>query len=246
MARRLDDYTKNDWLDANLHGPITQGTMIHRVFRADYLLKDLQEGTNTLVHPCFETQEDDLENPLKGALFTVDGASHDIFASLMSEYYAQSWSLARPRWGKFGQGEDTLCVTSTVGNIFGRLMDEGDRFYSLNYHAGLIDYHDAEAIRNGLDGGNYENFLDSRGYALLKTVLKIRSDHRKEREVRFIYIRSPRPNNDYPRSNTVFGPQSEFCAHTFDWRDAINGFEFCPSNKSIHPLLRAELERVVS
>lgn len=245
MAIRLDEYTKNEWLDANLHGSVTQDTVIHRVFRADYLLKDLKEGTNTLVHPCFETQEDDLENPLKGALFTVDGHKHQLFSSLMAEYYAQSWSLTKPTWGVFGQGEDTVRVTSTVGNIFRRLMDDNDRFYSLHYHAGLIDYHDAEVIKNGLESKNYEDFLDSRGYALLKTVLKIRSDYQKESEVRFIYIRSPRAGNEYPLRQQVFGPQSQFCAHIFDWHNAISDFEFHPRNRADQLHLREELERLI-
>ncbi|MFV1847588.1 hypothetical protein ACNJRW_15485 [Stenotrophomonas maltophilia] len=244
MAKRLDDYTKDDWLDANLHGPIARDTVIHRVFRADYLLKDLEEGTNTLVHPCFETQGDDLENPLKNASFSVDGHKHQLFSSLMAEYYAQSWSLSKPAWGKFGQGKDTVRVTSTVGDIFSRLMDNGDQFYSLYYHAGLIDYSDAGSIRAGLSRGNFEDFLDSRGYALLKTVLKIRFDFQKEEEVRFVYIRSPRHGYDYPLRQQVSGQQSELCAHTFDWHNSIEGFEFCPNNRASHPGLHEKLEQV--
>ena len=244
MSKLLDDYTKDDWLLVNTHGPICQNTVIHRVFRSDYLLGDLKGGTNTLVHPCFETQGDDLENPLKDAVFTFDGLQHQLFLSLMAEYYTQSWSLAKPSWGMFGEGEDTVRVTSTVGSIFSRLMDEGDRFFSLYYHAGLIEYQDADAIRHSLVDRNFEEFLDSQGYGLLKTVLKIRADYRRESEVRFVYIRSPRGGHEYPLRQQVSGPQSQFCAHAFDWEGAIEDFEFCPGNRADQSILRAELERI--
>ena len=244
MPKLVDDYTKDDWLVANTHGAITQNTVIHRVFRTDHLLGDLKSGINTLVHPCFETQKDDLENPLKDTLFTVDGLQHQLFSSLMAEYYAQSWSLTKPAWGIFGEGEDAVRVTSTVGSIFRRLMDEGDRFYSLYYHAGLVEYHDANAIRQSLVNRNFEDFLDSQSYTLLKTVLKIRADFDRESEVRFVYIRSPRGGNEYPLRHRVFGSQSQFCAHAFNWRGVIQEFEFSPDNTADHPDLHAELERI--
>ena len=245
MPKLVDDYTKDDWLVVNTHGAITQDTVIHRVFRGDHLLGDLKNDTNTLVHPCFATQNDRLENPLKGTSFTVDGLQHQLFSSLMAEYYAQSWSLTKPAWDIFGEGEDTVRVTSTVGSIFRRLMDEGDRFYSLYYHVGLIEYHDADAIRHSFVDRHFEDFLDSQGYALLKTVLKIRADFDQESEVRFVYIRSPRGGNEYPLRHRVFGSQSQFCAHAFNWQGVIQDFEFSPGNTADHPDLRAGLERIM-
>lgn len=243
MPKSLDDYTKQDWLLANTHGAISPCTVIYRVFRTDHLLSDLTQNVNTLVHPCYETQEDDLENPLKLAEFTVDGAKRQLFSSLMAEYYAQSWSVTKPDWETFGEGEDTVRVASTVGNIFSRLMDERDRFYSLYYHAGLVEYDDSDAIKQEMLRSRYENFLDSQGYGLLKTVLKIRADFRREREVRFVYIRSPRHDHDYPLRNHVFGDQSQFCAHAFEWHGAIDSFAFSPINHSEHPDVRGQLER---
>lgn len=234
MRKSYDDYTKEDWLVARTYGSIKADTVIHRVFRVDYLLSDLMRGVNTLVHPCYQTQHDDLENPLKGAEFEFDGARHQIFLSIMAEYYAQSWSLTKQAWGTFGEGKDTVRITSTVGKIFRRLMDENDPFYSLHYHAGLIEYEDAPAIRSRIAGSGFEDFLDSQGYGLLKTVLKIRADFRQEREVRFVYIRSPREGYSHPLRNPVLGSQLQFCAHPFDWQGAIDDFEFAPTNKSLH------------
>lgn len=242
MRKSYDDYTKEDWLVARTHGSIKADTVIHRVFRVDYLLSDLRRGVNTLVHPCYQTQHDDLENPLKGAEFEFEGARHQIFLSIMAEYYAQSWSLIKQPWGKFGEGEDTVRVTSTVGKIFSRLMDENDPFYSLHYHVGLIEYEGDHDIKSRIASSGFEEFLDSQGYGLLKTVLRIRADFRQEREVRFVYIRSPREGHAYPLRNQVFGDQLQFCAHSFDWQGAIDDFEFAPTNNSQHKDLCIRLQ----
>jgi len=148
MSKSLDNYTKADWLAANTHGGLDQDTPIYRIFRVDYLLEDIRGNKNTLVNPCYETQGDDLENPLKNAKFQIDGNKHRLFQALMAEYYSQSWSLEKVDWGTFGQGHDVIRVRTQAGKFFDRLMDEGDRFYSLFYHMGLISYHDAQEIRD--------------------------------------------------------------------------------------------------
>jgi len=60
--------------------------------------------------------------------------------------------------------------------------------------------------------------------------MKIRSDFKKEQEVRCVYIRSPRDGYDTPNKHAVFGDQHQFCAHHFDWTDVIEDFEFDPNN----------------
>lgn len=242
MHKSLDHYTKNDWIASNIHGAINQDTRIYRVFRVDYLSSDFHKKVITLVNPCYETQGDDLENPLKDAWFDVDGAEHKLFSSMMSEYYSQSWSLTKSKWGYFGEGEDTIRVQSTVGKVFTRLMDPSDPFYSLHYHAGLIEYEDARSIQDRIKQLTFSDFLDSQGYGLLKTVTKIRADYSKEREVRFVYIRSPRPNYDVPLKNDVFGDQSQFCSHAFDWSNIIDAYELAPGNTQDHPALIATIE----
>lgn len=244
MRKSLDDYTKEDWILANTHGSIKQDTAIYRVFRVDYLSSDLAKDAITLVNPCYETQDDDLENPLKGAWFGIDGTKHQLFSSLMSEYYSQSWSLEKPSWGYFGEGNDTVRIQSTVGKVFAQLMDSSDPFYSLYYHVGLIEYEDAQLIQDNVKQSNFSEFLDSQGYGLLKTVMKIRANYAKEREVRFVYIRSPRPSYDVPLKHKVFGNQAQYCSHAFDWRNIIDAYEFDPNNRSRHPTLIATIESV--
>ena len=242
MRKSMDEYTKDDWVLANTHGSINDATEIIRVFRIDHLLSDLKQGSNTLVNPCYETQEDDLENPLKGAWFEVDGTAHKLFASIMGEYYSQSWSLTKPSWGYFGEGFDTVRIKSTIGKVFRKMMDSSDPFYSLYYHVGLVEYEDAKLIQDKLKQSHYGDFLDSQGYGLLKTVLKVRGGFSKEREVRFVYIRSPRPNNDVPFKHDVFGSQSQFCSHAFDWSGIIDAYALDPDNRCDHPDLIAAIE----
>ncbi len=232
MHKSFDSYTKTDWLQANTHGGLDLNADIYRVFRVDFLLKDFRDGTNTLVNPCYETQKDDLENPLKGAGFNLDGKNQELFRGLMAEYYSQSWSLKPMPWKLFGEGEDTIRVRCKAGELFNRLMDENDPFYHLYYHIGKIAYQDAQKIRDEIAKADFHYFLDSQGYGLVKTVLKIRSDYRKEEEVRLVYIRSPGASNPYPNRHGVSGTQHQFCSHTFDWRKLIEDFELDRSNKN--------------
>jgi hypothetical protein len=231
MYKSLDKYKKADWLAANTHGGLSHDTSIYRISRVDYLLADIKGGKNTLVNPCFETQGDDLENPLKDAKFELDGTQHHVFRGLMAEYYCQSWSLSKVDWGTFGQGNDVIRVRVKAGKLFDRLMDEEDRFYSLSYHMGIISYDDAQRIRELISNGQISDFLDSRGYELLRTVMKIRSDFHKEKEVRVVYIRSPRDGYTTPNKHPISGDKNQFCAHRFDWKDIVEDFEFGPDNQ---------------
>lgn len=232
MSRSLDKYTKEEWVKANTYGGLSYDTPIFRIFRVDYLLADIKGRKNTLVNPCFETQGDDLENPLKNARFGVGGIHHQLFRGLMAEYYSQSWSLSKVAWGTFSRGYDVIRVCVSAGKLFDRLMDEKDRFYSLFYHMGIISYDDAQEIRDQITNARISDFLDSRGYKLLKTVMKIRSDYRKEQEVRLVYIRSPRNGYETPHKHPISGDQNQFCAHQFDWRNMIESFEYDPQNTS--------------
>ncbi len=110
-------------------------------------------------------------------------------------------------------------------------MDDEDRFYSLFYHMGIISYSNAQDIRDKISSVHFSEFLDSRGYELLRTVMKIRSNFKKEQEVRLVYIRSAKEGYQPPEKHPVSGDHNQFCAHQFDWTDIIDDFEFDPNNK---------------
>lgn len=242
MLKSYDDYTKSDWLEENTYGELHPDTDIYRIFRVDYLLGDLNEGKITLVNPCFETQGDDLENPLKNASFDVEGSQHQLFRHLMAEYYTQSWSLEQIPWGTFGGGHDVIRVRTKARKLFDRLVDDTDPFYNLYYHMGLIAYEDSQTIRDQFAKSNFANFLDSCGYNLLKTVLMIRSDFEKEREVRLVYIRSPREGYSSPNIHLVSGELKQFCSHAFNWSGIIDDYEFDPSNRYTHGVLKDAID----
>jgi hypothetical protein len=228
--KSLDDYTKADWLARNTHGPITPDTIIYRVFRVDYLQNDLDSDVLTLVNPCYETQQDDLENPLKEATFNVEGRSHNLFRRLMSEYYTQSWSLTEPTWGVFGQGHDTVRVACNAAALFDRLYDADDPFASLYYHMAIVSYLPSYSINDSMNNSHFESFLDSQGLGLLRTVTTIRSDFSSEDEVRLVYVRSPRDDYSHPLRHKVLGTEQELCAHLFDWNGIIRDHSLCPTN----------------
>lgn len=217
---------KEDLIAQNTHGGLDLDADIYRIFRVDHLLNDISSSTLTLVNPCFNTQWDDLENPLKEQEYDVDGSSYKLFKQIMSEYYSQSWSSSEIDFGNFGEGCDVVRVRTKARKLFQNLMDEKDQFCSLYYHLGKITYEDPKIIRENINSTHYADHLDSQGFGLLRAMLMLRADFHKEDEVRLVYIRSPREGYDTPNQHPVSGKNDELCAHAFDWKGIIDDYEF--------------------
>ena len=88
-----DDVTKAQVLNENLHGGVDPSGYVWRIFSCEHLRNDLRDDQMTLVMPCLDTQGDDLENPLRDALFDLEGQKYRLFLNMMSSYFTQSWSL---------------------------------------------------------------------------------------------------------------------------------------------------------
>lgn len=226
-----DDVTKRQILKENTHGGVDPNSYVWRIFSCEYLLNDLRDDHMTLVMPCRDTQGDNLENPLRDALFDLDGQKYPLFKNMMSSYFTQSWSLRNDiLWDHFGTKGDKVRLKCKAGVLFERLMNISDRYYRHNYAMGKIDYHDAEQIRERYENSDFESFLDSQGLDLIETIMILRNKWIDEEEVRLLYIYQPQADNIFPNTHKIHGDKGQFCSHVFDWQDVVEEYEFDPSN----------------
>lgn len=227
-----DDKTKRTVLKENCTGDITDDTYVWRICSTKYLEIDIEKDQNTLVMPCFDTQNDVLENPLRDSMMDLDGQKYQLFLDMMSTYYTQCWSLSDSLgWDSFGTTGDKIRIKCKANSLFDRLMNLSDKFYSLNYHMAVIDYDNVQDIKKRYSTGDFESFLDSNGALLVESIMTIQDCWDLEQEVRLLYTYQPQANNSFPMTHHIHGSINQYCSHVFDWQDVIEEYEMCPDNK---------------
>jgi hypothetical protein len=228
-----DEKTKQSVLRENTSSGITKDTYVWRICQTKYLELDLKNDQNTLVMPCFDTQNDLLENPLRDALMNLDSQKYQLFNDMMSTYYTQCWSLRSDiDWSYFGATEDVVRIKCKASVLFDRLVNISDKYYSLHYHMGLIEYKNKINITNSFKSGDFESFLDSNGTALVESIMTLHDQWTDEQEVRLLYVYQPQADNLFPTTHSIHGNIKQYCSHVFDWQNAIEEYEFCPKNNN--------------
>lgn len=226
---------KKQVLLENVYGDINASTCVWRIFSARYLLEDVKSNAITLVMPCYETQKDILENPLRDSLSTIDGQKYKLFLNMMSSYYTLSWSLRNDiEWNYFSTLGDKIRVKCKAYTLFDRLMNICDRYYMHNYHMGKIEYRNAHLIKKRYLDNDYESFLESSGLSLVESIMILQDKFTREAEVRLLYDYQPQCDNKFPLMHRIHGNINQYCSHTFDWQDVIEEYEFDPSNRDNH------------
>jgi len=228
-----DEKIKSTVLCENRDKGITEDTYVWRICSTEYLELDLQKDQNTLVMPCFDTQNDVLENPLRNALMDLDGQKYQLFNNMMSTYYTQSWSLKSDiDWDYFSTNGDKVRIKCKASTLFNRLMNISDKYYSLNYYMGLIEYKNQDDITGRFHTGDFESFLDSNGTTLIESIMTLQNCWNKESEIRFLYIHNPQADNVFPTTHSIHGNIKQYCSHVFDWQNVIEEYELCSNNSS--------------
>jgi len=238
-----DAVTKVKALQLNRSSDITEDTYIWRLCSVDYLLKDIENNTNTLVVPRLETQNDASENPLISAIMDLDNQKQCLFKDLMSRYYAQCWSLKdNLDWNDFGTKNDIIRIKCSATKLFDRMMNLSDRFYSMNYYMHTVKYEQQSIISLKFSNGNFLDFLDPNGKALVDSVMTLQDFWANESEVRLLYIHQPQANNPFPTTHNIHGDINQYCSHVLDWRDLIEEYELSPNNSDKHESLQKLLK----
>jgi hypothetical protein len=164
---------------------------VYRLLEVDHLCGDIRAGHMTMANIGPLVWNDKLENVLRDATFPDGNGPGTIeIRSLMDSYYAVCWTdrpESRDAWRDFGKQPTKVRIESTVGQLLAALMQRGDHFCSLRFHAGLVKYRlPAELIRWPSEI-TLDDLLDSTGKKLAQALAVVQNTFAKQREVRIIY-----------------------------------------------------------
>jgi hypothetical protein len=200
-----EDYLDNNAINLDLSEDI------YRIFNFDYFISDFKQNILTLVRPS--KWDDPFENFLLNAEGVLEDGRLVSFENIRNSYYAQCWSLNKEcdgLWRNYkGQKEFAIKVKTNAKKLFNELYDFNDKFHTLNYFIGEVEYvTDNEIVdffENKVDFFNYQS-----GVELAQTMLIKRNSFNYEKEVRIIAKNSSQ-NSDRLSISTIFN----------DWIDEI-------------------------
>lgn len=176
-----EDYLDNNAINLDLSEDI------YRIFNFEYFISDLKKNILTLVRPS--KWDDPFENFLLNAEGVLEDGRSVSFENIRNSYYAQCWSLNEEcdgLWRNYkGQKEFAIKIKTTTKKLFNELYDFNDKFHTLNYFIGEVEYVSDKDIvdffENKVDFFNYQS-----GVELPQTMLIKRKSFSYEKEIRII------------------------------------------------------------
>ena len=164
---------------------------VYRLLEVDHLCSDISAGRMTMANIGPLVWNDKLENVLRNATFPDGNGPGKIeIRSLMDSYYAVCWTdqpESRDAWRHFGKQSNKVRIESTVGQLLAALMQRGDHFCSLRFHAGLVEYRPPAELVSWPSEITLDDLLDSTGKKLAQALAVVRNNFANQREVRIIY-----------------------------------------------------------
>ncbi|KPA93731.1 hypothetical protein [Pseudomonas asplenii] len=219
---------------------VSPGEHIYRLFRIDYLLKDVKESTLSLVKVCPDSFDDPGENPLIDKKFMENG--DEILLGFLDCYYTLCWTDdpldSRWRRDRFLRGRAGARVRVSLEKFMYQMMDERDRYFMLHCFAARVEYRSDEAMQALLSSNDYSVHLDSLGQGGALAVSTVTDFLEEEREIRIVY--------SYERDNAFVAEQvrleGNLCRIPFDWTNIIEEINFDESvSKQEYEKLLAQL-----
>jgi hypothetical protein len=228
----LEAYLKRNIFSVELDTPI------FRILKLENLAGDIQSGTLSCAAVGKEMWKDSLENPIVGKQFADPADASKVIGvkQMMQSFYGVSFTIAEDRreaWKVFGEKSKSVRIATTPRKWLAALMQENDKFASLRFYISAVQYHQIHSLLNWKQNFNIWENLDTNGYGLIKTLLKLSSLLSQEREIRFIYANhdSYEPFPDTWRETNVKiqqDPGKKLATLPFDWRNVITKVQHPP------------------
>jgi hypothetical protein len=164
-------------------------TPIYRIFSLEKFSKMITSRENGLVHPS--KWDDPFENFfLKNPAEMSDGTP--VSLSQLSEcWYGQCWTRnfdSDAMWRIYSHGKDGVRVTTTVRALFSNFYDSADKFASLKYLIGSVEYKQREEIERFLAATTFTDLaLGGQPHRFANTLLIKRPEFLHENEVRLLF-----------------------------------------------------------
>jgi hypothetical protein len=164
-------------------------TKIYRIFSLDRFSKMIVSRQNGLVHPS--KWDDPFENFfLKGEAVMPDGTPVSL-SHLSESWYGQCWTRNRDSdamWRIYSADKTGVRVETTVRALFSDFYAPGDKFASLKYLIGSVEYKQREEIERFLADTTFTDLaLGGQPHRFAKTLLIKRPEFSHENEVRLLF-----------------------------------------------------------
>ncbi|MCL6619355.1 MAG: DUF2971 domain-containing protein [Thermomonas hydrothermalis] len=207
----------------NVIGLEDLNTKIYRIFPLDRFLDMFYKGENVLVNPS--KWEDPFENfLLKGNAEMPDGNLVSL-SQLYQSWYGQCWTRNRDSdamWRIYSANKTGVRVETTVGSLFSNFYNSSDKFASLKYFIGSVEYWQKEEIERFLKETTFTGFVfDDPPPKLAKALLIKRQEFSHENEVRLIF-------QDVSQDGAGQHGKDGFVSFKFPWSEILTEIAFDP------------------
>lgn len=201
---------------------VAESCPVHRIFELHNLLADIRDSKFTFVNPV--VYKDRYENPLIYREFIDETGQRLTLNGVVGHYYVSSWTCDEEEspynWLNYTRDKLGIRLKSTVGKVMDEMMNLGNPFYELSFHAGIVDYYGKEEIDVWLSNSHYTDFLDPLGQLAVTSLMALRNEHMDEKEIRFVFSHTPNTYNHFINEHVHIG--DGLCKHPINWQRVID------------------------
>ena len=179
-------------IENNLIGLKNLQTPIYRIFSLDRFHELIKNNENVLVNPS--KWDDPFENFfLKNPAIMPDGTPVSL-SQLSNNWYGQCWTLNKDSdamWRIYSNEKTGVRIKTTIKDLFSIFYDSTDKFATLKYLIGLVEYKSQQDIEYFLANTSFNDLADGgQPHNFAKTLLIKRFEFSHENEVRLLFYDS--------------------------------------------------------
>lgn len=176
-------------MEDNMIGIDDPDAPIYRIFSLDRFSKMVTSRKNGLVHPS--KWGDPFENFfLKNDAEMSDGTLVSLY-QISESWYGQCWTRNRESdamWRIYSAEKAGVRLETTIRKLFSSFYDLSDKFASLKYLIGSVEYKSREEIEDFLSGTKFMDLsFGGQPHGFAKTLLIKRPEFSHENEVRLLF-----------------------------------------------------------
>lgn len=176
-------------MEDNVIGIDDLDTPIYRIFSLDRFSKIVTSRKNGLVHPS--KWDDPFENFFLKNDAEMSGGTLVSLHQISESWYGQCWTKNRESdamWRIYSAEKTGVRLETTVRKLFSGFYDSNDKFASLKYLIGSVEYKLREEIEHFLSGTTFMDLsFGGQSHKFAKTLLIKRPEFSHENEVRLLF-----------------------------------------------------------
>lgn len=176
-------------MEDNVIGISNLDQPIYRIFSTHWFEHLINTDKNGLVHPS--SWDDPFENFfLKNEAELQDGTTVSL-AQLSRSWYGQCWTRnvdSDAMWRIYSPNKDGIRVRTTIRDLFSDFYDPSDKFASLKFLIGSVEYQSRSKIEQFLASTTFNDLaLGGQPHRFADTLLIKRPEFQHENEVRLLF-----------------------------------------------------------